>query len=63
MEKLAILAAVLSIPSILFIIMAKVTGTGFQKWVLYFFMKIPAIISLIIICIMALVHFNFIKLA
>lgn len=63
MEKLAFLAALLALPSTIFVMMAKITGTGFQKWVLYFFMKLPAIISLIIMCVMALVYFNFIKLA
>lgn len=64
MERLAILAALLAVPSIFFMIVARVNGgTGIQKLFIQLFLKIPAILSLIIIVIIGLVYFNLIKIA
>ena len=64
MERLTILALLLAVPSIFFMIIAKVNGgTGIQKFFIQLFLKIPALLSLILIVIIGLVYLNLIKIA
>jgi hypothetical protein len=60
MEKLAILSVICSIPSLIFMLMAKIKGKNIvMLWLLF---KLPSLISFVIMIIMGLAYFGFIKL-
>jgi len=60
MEKLAILSVICSIPTLIFMLMAKIKGKNIvMLWLLF---KLPSLISLVIMIIMGLAYFGFIKL-
>ena len=61
MENLSILAAITALPAICFMLMAKITGQ--YKWLLWIFVKVPSLISIVALIVIALVKFNFLKLA
>ena len=61
MENLSILAAIMALPAICFMLMAKISGR--QKWIIWIFLKGPSLVSLIALIVIALVKFNFLKLA
>jgi hypothetical protein len=61
MEKLSILAAIFALPAISFMLIAKITGQN--KWLAWIFIKLPSLISLIALIIMAMSYFGIIKLA
>jgi hypothetical protein len=60
MEKLAILSVICSIPTLIFMLMAKIKGKNIV--VLWLLFKLPSLISLVIMIIMGLAYFGFIKL-
>ena len=60
MEKLAILSVICSIPSLIFMLMAKIKGKNIVLiWLLF---KFPSLISFVIMIIMVLSYFGFIKI-
>jgi hypothetical protein len=61
MEKLSILAAIFALPAIAFMLIAKITGQN--KWLGWIFIKLPSLISLIALIVMAMSHFGILKLA
>ena len=61
MENLSILAAIMALPAICFMLMAKITGQ--HKCLLWIFVKGPSLISIVALIVIALVKFNFLKLA
>lgn len=61
MENLSILAVIMALPAICFMLMAEITGQ--YKWLLWIIFKGPSIISIVILIVIALVKFNFLKLA
>lgn len=61
MENLSILAAIAALPAICYILMAKVTGP--HKWFIWIGIKAPSLISIVALIVIALVKFNFLKLA
>ena len=63
MENLSILAAIMALPAICFMLMAKITGQRQHKWLLWIFVKGPSLISIVALIVIALVKFNFLKLA
>jgi len=52
MEKLSILAMMFAIPAICFMLVANVTGKN--KWIVWLFIKLPSLISLVIIIVYGL---------
>jgi hypothetical protein len=59
MEKLAILSLICSIPTLIFMLMAKIKGKNIVLiWLLF---KLPSLISFAIMIIMVLSYFGFIK--
>jgi len=61
MEKLAIIAAIASIPAIIFILSAKITGSN--KILAFIGLKVPAFIAAVALVLMAFSHFKIINLA
>ena len=61
MEKLAIIAAIASIPAIIFMLAAKVTGQ--YKILLFIGLKLPSLIAAVALILMAFVYFGIIHLA
>lgn len=61
MEKLSILASICALPSVFFMLIANVTGKN--KWIVWIGIKLPALISLIAIILMAMSHFTFLKIS
>lgn len=61
MEKLLLLAAIAALPAICFMLMAKISGKN--KWLLWLFIKGPSLVSAIVLIIIALIKFHFIKIA
>ena len=61
MEKLSILAAISALPAVIFVLIAKISGRN--KKIGWIGLKLPSLISLIALVIMAMVYFQFIKLA
>jgi hypothetical protein len=61
MEKLAIIAAIASIPAIIFMIAAKVTGSN--KILAFIGLKLPSLIAAVALILMAFVYFGIIHLA
>jgi hypothetical protein len=61
MEKLAIIAAIASIPAIIFMLAAKVTGK--HKILLFIGLKLPSLIAAVALILMAFSHFKIINLA
>ena len=60
MEKLAILSLICSIPTLIFMLMAKIKGKNIVLiWLLF---KFPSLISFVIMVIMVLSYFGFIKI-
>ena len=60
MEKLAILSLICSIPTLIFMLMAKIKGKNIVLiWLLF---KFPSLISFVIMIIMVLSYFGFIKI-
>jgi hypothetical protein len=49
MEKITLLIILFSIPSILFMLVANVTGGGNGKWLLKALVKLPAFIAAVLI--------------
>ena len=58
MEKLALIAAIASIPAIIFILAAKVTGQN--KISVFLGLKIPALIAAVSLILMAFIYFGII---
>ena len=58
MEKLTLLIILFSLPSILFMLVANVTGT--QKWLLKALVKLPAFVATILIVVYFLKQFSII---
>jgi hypothetical protein len=61
MEKLAIIAAIASIPAIIFMLAAKVTGQ--YKILLFIGLKLPSLMAAVALILMAFSHFGIINLA
>lgn len=61
METLSILAALFAIPAIVFMLIAKINGDN--KIVAWLFIKLPSLISLVMLIVIALAYFNLIKFA
>ena len=61
MEKLSILAAISALPAVIFMLIAKMNGGN--KAIGWIGLKLPSLVSLIALVIMAMVYFQFIKLA
>ena len=61
MEKLSILAAISALPAVIFMLIAKMNGGN--KTLGWIGLKLPSLVSLIALVIMAMVYFEFIKLA
>lgn len=61
MEKLSIIAAIFALPAIAFMLVANITGS--KKWLAWIFIKLPSLISLIALIVMAMSHFGILKLA
>jgi hypothetical protein len=61
MEKLSILAAISAIPAVIFMLVANVTGS--KKWIAWIGIKLPSLISLIALIVMAMSYFGILKLA
>jgi hypothetical protein len=61
MEKLAIIAAIASIPAIIFMLAAKVTGQ--YKILVFIGLKLPSLIAAVALILMAFVYFGIIHLA
>jgi hypothetical protein len=61
MEKLAIIAAIASIPAIIFMLAAKVTGQ--YKIIGFIGLKLPSLIAAVALILMAFSHFKIINLA
>jgi hypothetical protein len=61
MEKLAIIAAICSIPAIIFILAAKITGE--HKILAFIGLKLPSLIAAVALVLMAFVYFGIIHLA
>jgi hypothetical protein len=61
MEKLAIIAAIASIPAIIFMLAAKVTGQ--YKILLFIGLKLPSLMAAVALILMAFSHFKIINLA
>jgi hypothetical protein len=60
MEKLAILSLICSIPTLIFMLMAKIKGKNIVLiWLLF---KFPSLISFVIMIVMVLSYFGFIKI-
>lgn len=49
-----------SIPSIFFMLIAKVNGGGKSRWFTYFFIKLPSFIAAVLIVVYFLKQFKFI---
>jgi hypothetical protein len=61
MEKLAIIAAIASIPGIIFMLAAKITGQ--HKILTFIGLKLPSLIAAVALILMAFVYFGIIHLA
>ena len=61
MEKLSILAAISALPAVIFMLIAKMNGGN--KTLGWIGLKIPSLISLVALIVMAMVYFGFFKLA
>jgi hypothetical protein len=60
MEQLALVASVCSLPAVLFMMAASITGNGASKIIGYIFLKIPSFITLTVLFMMALKALKFI---
>ena len=60
MEKLSIIAAIASIPAIIFMLAAKVTGSN--KILLFIGLKLPSLIAAVALILMAFVYFGVITI-
>jgi hypothetical protein len=58
MEKLGILAAIFAIPAICFMLVANITGN--KKWIAWLLIKLPSLISLVMIIVYFLKYFKLI---
>ena len=54
MEQLALLASLCSLPAVLFMMVANVTGNDASKIIGFIFLKIPSFITLTVLVMMAL---------
>ena len=61
MEQLAIIAAIASIPAIIFILSAKVTGE--YKILAFLGLKLPSLIAAVALVLMAFIYFGLVHLA
>lgn len=61
MEKLAIIAAIASIPAIAFILAAKITGQ--YKILMNLLVKGPTLVATVALILMAFIYFGFINIA
>jgi hypothetical protein len=61
MENLSILAAIAALPAVIFMLVANITGS--KKWIAWVGIKLPALISLIALIVMAMSYFGILKLA
>lgn len=61
MEKLALIAAIASIPAIIFMLAAKVTGE--YKILAFLGLKLPSLIAAVALVLMAFIYFGFVHLA
>jgi hypothetical protein len=57
MEKIISLIILCSIPSIFFMLVAKVNGSGNQKWGSWLFLKLPSFIAAVLIVVYFLKYF------
>jgi Na+(H+)/acetate symporter ActP len=60
MEKLAIIAAICSIPAVFFILVAKLNGE--YKILMNLFLKVPCLIAAVALILMAFVYFGIIHI-
>lgn len=60
MEKLSLLAAILALPAIIFLLVAKINGSN--KWIAQVLLKLPSLIALVVLIIIGLSKLGFIKL-
>jgi hypothetical protein len=60
MEQLALVASLCSLPAVLFIMIANVTGNGASRLFGFIFLKIPSFITLTVLVVMALKALKFI---
>ena len=61
MEKLALIAAIASIPGIIFMLAAKITGE--YKILIFLGLKLPSLIAAVALVLMAFIYFGFVHLA
>jgi hypothetical protein len=61
MEKLAIIAAIASIPAIIFMLAAKITGSN--KIFAFIGLKLPSLIAAVALVLMAFIYFGLVHLA
>jgi hypothetical protein len=61
MEKLSILAAISALPAVIFMLIAKMNGGN--KTIGWIGLKLPSLISLVALIVMAMSYFGIIKLA
>lgn len=61
MEKLALIAAIASIPAIIFMLAAKVTGE--YKILIFLGLKLPSLIAAVALVLMAFIYFGLVHLA
>jgi hypothetical protein len=60
MEQLALVASLCSLPAVLFMMVANVTGDSTSKFIGFIFLKIPSFITLTVLVVMALKALKFI---
>ncbi len=60
MENLSILAAIFALPAVFFMIAAKISGDN--KIIGWIFLKLPSLISLVALILMAMIYFGYLKL-
>jgi hypothetical protein len=60
MEQLALVASLCSLPAVLFMMVANVTGSGASKAIGFIFLKIPSFITVTVLVVMALKALKFI---
>jgi hypothetical protein len=61
MEQLAIIAAIASIPAIIFMLAAKITGE--YKILAFLGLKLPSLIAAVALVLMAFIYFGLVHLA
>jgi len=60
MEKITLLIILCSIPSVFFMLIAKVNGGGKSRWFTHLFIKLPSFIAAVLIVVYFLKQFKLI---